>query len=1103
MANSIDTWDIDNDAENPQWTESSSWESGSPPANDGTAFVYFPGLDLYHDCFCEGFHTVALDIDIDVDTLKFGGQSFYSFHSSVSGSLITLQSGLTTENGELNSEVYFDSSISWQLGGDLLFNLGYYTEVEIAGQVFQGSSDSLTIDNGGILLLSGDNASSLGGSIKVIEGALGLAHDDAAGTALIELGQSSDPGGATTALIAVDGQRSIDNNVVVWGLLHTEEDDQDANELTLAGDVFLAGDTRIENYGGILSFDGNIIETSGSEVAASVGGVHVTIDADEPVIFGGTTGFTGGLEVENGVAIFADINALPTGPMGAAFTATDEDAYIGLLIDSETDRLAATAAFLALFDPTGFNGTIGFDTDPGNPGQINNYSGPIDLTGMNASRIGSVTTAELSGTITPDGTDYQFGNGGGTLLIGSLLEDDDGGESPRGLQVVSNDDDPLTVFINNSANSFTGQASAEHSALIFGDAPGALPADVTLQLFDGGYIGLQDATRSISDYLGQFNPSLTTGIVGFDSQDRNTNRVINEAIDLSGFTSAEPDFFIGTATWVNLGGEITLPEHATEYRFAGYKGGFLNVTGNLTDADGGSGASLGVHIGDEMVQGTFGHEPPGGDDVDSGVRLEGVNTYTGGTRLAAGHLVITNNASLGTGALTVPGGGYGYTDFLNYGYGVYSYYGYDYDDDFVPILYSDTADLVLPNAVEVDGLLEVDVPFHAVDHNLELAGDISGPGGIDKNGQGTLTLSGDNADFAGGLYISEGTVNIDSDTGAGTGPIGFGSSSSHTLNFNSTKPTVGGFYEFEGYDEFYYGNPTVNLSSGSILTIDVDYHYLNFGGSIMGDGGLIVTGSGTQELSGYNSFTGGLTITGGANLLASNTSALGGDSTTPPSVLLDGGNLEIDSDSGEGSGSVSASITFGSGGGEIRGNGTLYFEDPLVIANNAAIAPGFSVGRLFFDGQVEFGALGSLNVEIGDDENGGIVADVMLADQLNIAATSSNPFSINLNGDDSVIPEGFDSTQAESWLIVGSLNDFTNFDLSKFELNVASNLESAAGAGIWSLTFDSSGGTFGEVTLANSLRLNFTPVPEPSTFALYALGLLLVGHQVTRRRRMR
>ncbi len=1107
-----DRWESDRDgAASDYWTDSDNWEDTAIPANDGTAGVFFPGA--FGDDFDMETVKVNVDTSLDLSALVFDEQVYYSFSPGATKVSITLRDLIQADSGEYDSEIQFSQGITFVTDGDTEIDLGYGVELEIEGLITNGLSSGIFLTGNGTLLLSGDNSSgNLQGNLVVESGFLGLGHNRGAGDAVIEIGDGEAPGSNTAGIIAVDGDRNIGNDIIVHGHLETREDDDDQNELNLEGTVTFSSDTQINNYGGLLNFLGDINE--------STTGVSLTVNADEPVIFSGASGFTGGLHVEDGVAIFSDLDALPT---AGTFTSSGEETYIGLMIDSAADRLAATAAFLALFDPVKFGGTIGFDTDPSLIGVTNSYSGAIDLSGFESDRIGTATRAELTGTITPAGDNYQFGGGGGTLLVGSLLEDPAISEplstspleivvaistvTPRGIDVTSTSDDPTTVYINNSANSFTGTVTAEHSAVVFGDAPGALPVAALLQPGQGGYIGLQDTTRSISSYLGQFDTTLDQGIIGFDSQDSSTKRVINDPIDLSSFSATDPDFYLGTSTWVDLGGVITLPENADAYRFAGYKGGQLDVSTTLTDG----GEMLHVVIGDYDVQATAFDRPAEGDIVQSTVRLSGTNTYTGGTELQAGRLLLGNNSSLGTGTLTIASGedifgGLSLTSPRSF---------FAYDSDELPTLAPDAAGLKITNPIDMGGALNVEVEWNSADYNFTLAGDIEGYNGINKTGYGTLNLSGDNSEWSGGLYVTNGTVNINSDTAAGSGPIGFGGGSGQTVNFTTSNPTAGGLYDQNSLDQYQrislletdyfevaelgYSTGTINIASGSTLTLEMSGSFFDFSGTIQGDGSLVIEGEGTQRLSGYNTFTGGVFVTDGANLTIDWDGTLGASNgPIGPSVILNNGSLSIDGDFGEWESPVSANLLFGSGGGEIRGEGRLANSQSLVITEGRSISPGFSVGNLAFDNEVEFGELGNLTVEIGEgDHYDKVIADFMFAETLDITATSDNPFTITLLGEDGSMPDNFDPFLAQSWAIIYSGNTITGFDQLVFNLSLSSDLQDMSADGFWSLSLESDRGD--SLLTGHIIVLNFTPVPEPSTFLLVGLGLGLIFSRRPRR----
>jgi hypothetical protein len=77
-------------------------------------------------------------------------------------------------------------------------------------------------------------------------------------------------------------------------------------------------------------------------------------------------------------------------------------------------------------------------------------------------------------------------------------------------------------------------------------------------------------------------------------------------------------------------------------------------------------------------------------------------------------------------------------------------------------------------------------------------------------------------------------------------------------------------------------------------------------------------------------------------------------------------------------------------------------------------------------------------------------------------------------------------------LAAGSFDFEAGFDPAKFFLDVSlfqTNLGTGHDAGAFALSLS-----------GNNLMVNFTAVPEPSTYALMALGLGIIGWTVWRRR---
>jgi hypothetical protein len=113
---------------------------------------------------------------------------------------------------------------------------------------------------------------------------------------------------------------------------------------------------------------------------------------------------------------------------------------------------------------------------------------------------------------------------------------------------------------------------------------------------------------------------------------------------------------------------------------------------------------------------------------------------------------------------------------------------------------------------------------------------------------------------------------------------------------------------------------------------------------------------------------------------------------------------------------------------------------------------------------------------------------------VDVTALSKSPFVIQLV---SVSPTtgqlglaNFNSSTPYTWTLLSALS-ITNFAANSFVVDDTTDFQNALGGGFFSVS--ESGG--------NALTLSFTPVPEPSTWALMATGLCALGAAVRRRRR--
>ena len=376
-----------------------------------------------------------------------------------------------------------------------------------------------------------------------------------------------------------------------------------------------------------------------------------------------------------------------------------------------------------------------------------------------------------------------------------------------------------------------------------------------------------------------------------------------------------------------------------------------------------------------------------------------------------------------------------------------------------------------PHAVTIDNSpLNLGQPGNAF--TLMLSGVISGNGTV--NIASTVELSGLNS-YGGSTVINGAQVIIDSASPFGTSELQMENGASLGFSTNTTLVDLN-------------GDPTnaVNLSPGAALTLDADGNGGLFSGTISGDASnsLVKVDSGTQYLYGANTYAGGTTVTGGT-LVAGSPGALG----TGPVTVQSGAELAVASNA-----ALALPVTLNPGG-SLGGSGS--FAGSFTFASGSDVLPGNTIageytGTLAFTGDLTFGAGGAyvFNMGTASGSAGFDYTTLSIDGSLTILG---GPFTIMVQ---SINPGGgnpgmasFNAAQAYSWTLLTAGTGITGFNPAYFTVD-ASGFQNPLG-----------GGSFSVGEIGNTLTLDFTPVPEPSTWMLMLAGVAAAGSAVRRRRR--
>ena len=422
------------------------------------------------------------------------------------------------------------------------------------------------------------------------------------------------------------------------------------------------------------------------------------------------------------------------------------------------------------------------------------------------------------------------------------------------------------TLVLSGANTYSGGTNIEHGTLSVGSdgnlgtgGPIAMSAGSTLKVTATGAFG--HAVTLTGDPTFNIAPATTTtwnGVIG-DGASAGTlevsgggTLVLTAANTYSGGTTIHGGSILSIASDGNLGGasgSLTLGDATTAGTLEASSGLTLSSTRSVS-----LGAGGGTIISDtsfEIDQGITG----GGGLTTSRAGtliLAGANTYSGGTTISAGTLQLGNGSTTGS----------------------------------------------LSGDVTDNGTLAFDRS-----DTITFGGVISGSGGVNQIGAGTLVLSGANT-YSGGTNIEHGTLSVGSDGNLGTG------GTIAMSGFDSKVTATGAF----GHAVTLTGDPTFNIAPATTTTWN----------GVIADGAsagtLEVSGGGTLVLTATNTYSGGTTVHGGSKLSIASDANLGGASgSLALGDASTSGTLEVTSNLTL---SSTRSVSLGAGGGTIISDGT-------------------------------------------------------------------------------------------------------------------------------------------------------------------------------------
>jgi len=498
-------------------------------------------------------------------------------------------------------------------------------------------------------------------------------------------------------------------------------------------------------------------------------------------------------------------------------------------------------------------------------------------------------------------------------------------------------------------------------------------------------------------------------------------------------------------------------------------------TGSLTVSDGGS-----VNVSQEMI--VF-----GGGTVNF---TNGTLSTTGSTLLSIQGGSVTGNGTIGGSggvALEYTSGG-----SLNAGSGALSIT----NDLRVGESNSAVINGIITGAVDVVGTTWVRSAS-----TLTVNGTLGGAGGVTLDGSISGTGTINKAILSQGNTISStGTLTLGSSY---TVDSGFASTiSAGTIAVNGTATVVSGRVLTNNGTLAGSGNLVVDGTINGTGTINKTGGTINGGGTV---GGSVTTTLANGAITG-GTFNNGVTVTGttisGGAYNSTLDFASGAGSTISAGTIVVAGGTTVAS-----GGAVAVNSTLSGAGaltvhGTLSGTGTI--NKAVTVASGGTLSPGNSPGNPTYS-SLDLSPGGNYNWQVVNATGAAGTAfdTITVTGGLDLTTLSTvTKFNINLWSLSSIGPDvngnaaNFDNSIGQSWTLVSAASVDTTGLSSPLSDYFTVNVGAANGTAGFSNSLG--GGSFSVSATGTTLRLDYTAIPEPSTWIMVALG---IGFTLARRRR--